>query len=644
MIAVAVLVPAGEARAARSATASFGILDGRTVHATATTTGVPGGERVVLDGRQGPGSRAAVRATSRTRGGQARLRWRYVPGRGALHLRVRVVRGHGTRLRTLAASPWRTLRTGALRRAAPLAVLDARRVLGAPEPGSRGTLVLRGAARIRTGDVVAVRPGGTMPGGLLVRARDVRRSSGTTVVAAVPATLPQVMPVGDLTAVAPARDPARRGATVARVVRPLPCGGPFGASIAGEVALSGGFRVHAAWRASTSLERPNVTADVRADVRARVAAGLGITGASDCRLSASPLFARPIRLATVATTIGPLPIAVTADGQATLQSTATTYGRLATAGRSETRGSVRVVYDGLESKITGGVRSRTRPYDADIAASGDAEVRVTPTVDLRLLGRAGPRIDLASGVRTSGEIVGNAGRPWWSTTAPRTLGATWALDALRDDLFDPRVELGAADETIARAAGPAGGTQSREAVSSPEALPPGTRVRVRWDGAAYVALHAWDAAGRHLSVDAPRAMEGVSLTRVPGIDTPGNELHDADDGRPLTLGLCLSRGTEANVVLDVREPGGATIRHDLTLRGEGAAALPRIVPAGAPGHLPASGWCGRPGGDPVALGQLTTGALPDARERAATVPLAARGRADVPPIRHTGSVTGDTRR
>lgn len=608
--------PAG-AGAARTATASYGVLDGRTVHATALTSGVPGGERVVLDGRQGPAGRVAVRSTTRTRAGEARLRWRFVRGAGALHLRVRVVRGTGPRARTIASSPWRTLRTGALRRAAPLTVLATRDVLAAPPPGTRGRLVLRGAPTLRTGTVVAARDGAATPGGLLARVWSLRRTGGTTVATVVPATIPQVMPVGDLSAVAAAREPARGGPGVARLAGPLPCGGPFGATISGEVALAGGFSVRAAWRASTSLERPNVTADLRTDVRARTDAGLAIAGASDCRLPPTELFPRPLRLGTVTTTIGPLPITVAADGGATLEGAATTYGRLTTAGRGDARAAVRVAYDGLESRITGGLRGRTRPHDVDVTASGDAEARVAPTVELRIVGHPGPRIDLASGVRASGEILRASGGPWWTTVAPRTLGATFALGALRDDLADPRVELGSATETIARAAGAAGGTRAREAVRSPEPLPPGTRVRVRWDGAAYVALHAWDEAGRHLSVDAPRAIDGATLTGVPGTDTPGTELHDPDEARPLTLGLCLSRGTEANATVDLRESDGTTTRQELTLRGEGAAALPRVLPAGGTAHLPPSGWCGRPAGDPVTLGELTTGDLPPARPRTA---------------------------
>ncbi len=628
--------------AARTASGSFGVLQAGTVHATATTTGVPGGERIVLEGRAGGGT-TAIRARSVVRGGGARLRWRYPRTTQALHLRIRVVRGTGSRTRTLAASPWRVLWLGGLRRARRLAPVGPGAVISAPVAGRHGDLVLRGTPSVRVGDVVALPSRSATPDGLIVRVVGVRTDGGRTVARVVPARLPDVLPVADLAVAVRATDPpALGGRSRVGALRATPsCDNPFAATIAGRASMSAGLRMHAAWRASTSLERPNVTADIRSDVRTSVDAGISVSGGGSCGFSARALFPAPVVLSRTATSLGPVPIVVTVDGQVVLSGSTSTLGRVASAARGGVRAQVRTVYDGLQATQRGRLTTRLRPHDVAIAASGGAQVGVTPNVEVRVNGLAGPSIDFGTGARTVADIGRAPARPWWTTTAPDELGASFALLALRPDLVEPRTTLQTHDAEIGRASALPGGTSADPGAATPDQLPEGVAAQVTWDSAANVALHAWDADGHHASAAAPRAIPGVTLSSgfVDGIPTA--RVTGVDPGRPVTLGLCLDDGTEAAARLDVRGAGGTT-RHAVVLRGERAAAMVAVAPEGGPASQPVSGWCGLPSGDPVLLGQLTDGILPTARPRFVLRSAEPGGGARGGAVRKTGRVTTGT--
>lgn len=611
--ALAVFGPlAADARAARSVSASFGVLGVRTVYATATTTGVPSGERVVLEGRRGASGRTAVRGAARLRSRTARLRWTYPPGRGALHLRVRVVRGTGARARTLATSAWRTLRTGNMRRGAPLAAVAPGDVERAPLPGRPGELVLRGTPRISAGDAVALPAGTVVPEGLLVLVRSVRRDGGRTVARVRPTTLPQVMPVGELDVSVPV--PERTSGTAwvrdGLVQAALPCAGGVAATVTGRLSLAAGLALRAAWRTSTTLARANLTADLRADVRASVDTGLSVAGATTCGAWSRPVFPAPVLLHRISTSIGPLPVTITAVGRATVSGSASTLGPVSTAATGETRGVARVVYDGIEASARGRVGNDLRLRDTSVNASGGAEAGVMPTVDVRMFGLPGPRFDVGTVVRTRADIRRAATEPWWNANIIDELGARFALGALRPDLEDTRVRVAGDERTAARAPGPAGGSAVLRTVPSPVPLPPGVRVRVTGEGDADVDLHAWDAGGRHLSPYAVDAIPGVALVRGDGRTLADEEIRDADPARPLTFGVCLDSGTESAVTVDVRDPDGTTLQRVYTLRGFDAAALVTVSPSGVPPYAPPTGWCGRDAGDPTAPGEVTTGDLP----------------------------------
>jgi hypothetical protein len=513
-------------------------------------------------------------------------------------------------------------------------------VVSAPAPGARGDLVLRGRPAVGVGDVIALARSRAAPAGLLVRVRSVRPAADTTVVAASPATLPDVMPVGDLSIDAAAEDPPPLtvAAGPGQLSRPMDCDAPFPATTAGRAAVTIGLRTHVAWRASTSLERPNVTADLRADVRTALDVGSSSTGAGACVLQPVALRPAPVRLRTVTTSIGPLPVTLTADGQVLLSGSTSTLGRITTAARGSSRGTVRMTYDGLRPRTTGRLVTTLRAHDTSIGASGGAQAGLTQAIDVRLFGLAGPSIDLAGGVRTTADILRNAPEPWWASVVRDELGAGFALQALRPDLQEPRARLDGGDDPLAAATDAPGGSAAAGSGPSPDPLPAGVRARLTWDSLADLDLHAWDVEGHHLSELAPAGLPGAALRRPAGVPTPGEEVHDGDAVRPLTFGVCLFEGTEAGAVLDVREPDGSTVRHGFTLRGRTGAILVAVSPNGAVGFTPASGWCGRPAGDPTVPGQLTTGDLPAALPRR---PMSALG-AFPAPVRQDDRVTTGT--
>lgn len=98
---------------------------------------------------------------------------------------------------------------------------------------------------------------------------------------------------------------------------------------------------------------------------------------------------------------------------------------------------------------------------------------------------------------------------------------------------------------------------------------------------------------------------------------------ETDPGNSFTFGVCQYSGTQANVLVDVRDPDGHTRRFSVTLRGRNAASLITISPPGGESHLPTETWCNHDGLDPHAIGETTTGSFDEliaaraAREREA---------------------------
>lgn len=642
LLAASPVVP--DASAARSVSASFGVLGRTTLHATATTTGVPGGERVVLDGRRGGRPTSVVDRTT-VRGGIARLSWRFSKPGPALHVRVRVVRGTGSRARTIAASPWRILRTGGLRRGAPLAPVRSADVVSAPAPGTRGDLVLRRSRGLRVRDVVVLPSSRTTPDGLLVQVRGLRRAGSATVARVVPALLPDVMPVGDLSVSAAATDPpSLQGSDgVGRFNGGMDCDAPFPAIVSGTASMSTGLRLRTSWRASTSLERPNVTSDLRTDTRAALDAGVLMSGGARCELTGQPLFARPQRLQRISTSIGPLPVTLTVDGQVVVSASTATLGAISAAARGSARATTRTVYDGIEATQTGRLTTRLRPHDTAVTASGGAQVGLTPSVDLRVFGLAGPALDFAAGARTTADIATRSTTPWWRTVVPDELGGTFALQAWRSDLESPRIRLDGHQGELQRAARPPGGSSQTAAARAPDPLPAAVVAALRWDSSARVELHAWDAAGHHAWARDPEAIPGVTVrTSVSDTGPVVTDVVAEDPGVPLTIGVCQADGTESKATLDVRAGDGSAVRHVVVLRGRLAAALPATTPVGAPAIAPPAGWCGREGGDPSALGQVSTGDLSSTRPTALHQSAPWGSDAPVARVRQTGGVTTGT--
>ncbi|MEV4423402.1 hypothetical protein AB0L40_26040, partial [Patulibacter sp. NPDC049589] len=367
-------------------------------------------------------------------------------------------------------------------------------------------------------------------------------------------------------------------------------------------------------------------------------AGIAMSGESRCGFGPKALFAQPLLLSRVSTSIGPVPVTLTVDGQVFLSGSSSTFGHLATAARGDVRGVVRTVYDGLRATRTGRLTTRLRPHDTTVAASGGAQVGLSSTVGVRVFGLAGPDVDLGAGARTISDVARSAGEPWWRTTVPDELGTTFALQAWRADLQEPRVRLAGHEDELARASRPPGGSSVSPPAAAPDPLPDGAVARVRWDSAATVDVHAWDLDGHHASGAAPLAVPGATVRSGYQDGVPTVQLDAADPGRPLTLGLCLADGSEAAVTVDVRAGDGSTVRRTVVLRGRRAGSLAAVSPEGGPAFTPPGDWCGLPTGDPIGLGQLTDGIFSATRARTRVgVNDAPEGR-----VRQTDGVTFST--
>lgn len=200
------LVGAAPASAATSDLAViYGVGAKRTLFASGRLARAPQGVRVVLESRSG--KRVKTRVAGKLRQGRLNLRWRYPSGARTLSVRVRVLRTKGKQ--TVIAGRWQTISVGKLPKPRSIAKVQASQVQSIPPPGQPGRVVLGGAARVSPGQVIALGASSQTPNGLLVRATNVSRPPGQTVADTVPATLPEVLPVGSMD-VTLLRDPAAR--------------------------------------------------------------------------------------------------------------------------------------------------------------------------------------------------------------------------------------------------------------------------------------------------------------------------------------------------------------------------------------------------------------------------------------------------
>lgn len=599
--------------AAAKVSASYGVFGDRTLHATVVVSGTAGRKaRVLLQTRRGQGkSKPRTRDTRVVKRGQAKLRWVLPTRARRISVRARIVRRAGKR-RLLATSRWKTLRVRGMKRAGRVAPVKPSAVLTAPAPGMPGDLVLKGSQKVRVGDVVAAGFGPATPEGLLVKAVTVRRSGANTVVTTQPATVPEVIPVGefDIALPAGASSPGRKTSAVSplqRLSRGLECTNGRQAVATGEASVDAGFTLSTKW--GWKGWKPTLTARFSGDVRAAMKASASVSGEATCTMDREPVFSSPVKLHAFATSIGPVPIVGTVYGQVYLSGEATASGKIETSAAASAGASAGVEYDGDQMRPFGRLDKTFDAQPPTVSASGTVAASLAPAVDVRFYGVAGPEIDFTAGLKLAADVVPVPGEPWWRITAPLDLGVTFRLQAWKLDLESERFSVWHEEPVLLRAAGSAGGSSMQDQGPSPDPLPEGIRTRLVWDSNADVDLHTWDQQGDHAYFN---DLEGVASGYLDQDVIPGygpETFQETDPGHTFTFGICQYSGTQANVTVDVRDPDGQTRRFLVTLRGRKAASLLTASPRQGAGHVPAPGWCDGEDSDPAAIGDTTTGSF-----------------------------------
>jgi hypothetical protein len=191
-------------------------------------------------------------------------------------------------------------------------------------------------------------------------------------------------------------------------------------------------------------------------------------------------------------------------------------------------------------------------------------VRVTPSLELRVYGLAGPRFDFGTGLQ-------------FDSGPPRSVSVPVEL---RAGLQLPGLEV--APVTVLSRSIPL-----RRSVPAQTAAP-AERAHIDWDTAGDIDLHVWDARGRHTWFR-ESGIPGVVLSKD---DTDGfgpETLEDSDpSGRALTYGLCFfdARGAGPTTVTARLTGAEGTLRTSTaTLHAEGDSALV------SGDFQPPAGWC-----------------------------------------------------
>jgi hypothetical protein len=618
---------AAPADAKTTVSAAYGQVGSRTLSVYTLVTGAPRGSIAVLE----------TKRFSRSRAGRARTQSRRLPRSGRVTLRVgapraakritarvrvvkRTKRKGRTRTRTVATGRWTTMTFSRAGRTASIGAVKSREIVALTPPSDTapGTVQLSGSsARVRTGQVIALGITPATPDGLLAQVTHIERRPGAATATLAPARLSDVVPAGALDIDIPIEPVAGISAskTSDKTPRALECTSSRSATATALAELSAGVTLSAKWTGGSVFppKLPKLQANVTARAQARLEGDIVLDGEAKCNLRPQTLFPVPVRLAAFTVQVGPVPVPIVIDGQVTLTGSAEATGSLATGVKARATIQAGATYD--NGRFTPN-RSFERSFvhqPPTVNGSGTAQVALSPSVNVRLAGAAGPEVDFTGGLKLSGNLRAPVGEPWWRLTAPLSLGARFKFALWGINATSERFELWGEEPVIAQAdpsTGPPGSTITDHG-TSPEPLPPGVRTRLTWDSDTDVDLHTWNQWGAHAYFRDLYAIDGGYLDRdvIPGYGPETFYETDPSLGNQFTFGVCQYSGYNANVTVDVRDPNGHTRRYTVALRGEKAAALLTTSPPGTAPYIdPDADWCSD-GSDPTQLGQVTTGSF-----------------------------------
>lgn len=430
------LVFASAVSAAPRLSVAYGVLGERNLAASVRVADAPRGARAVLESRT-PSRRARQRARRVLSAGRARLGWRVPRALRAVVVRARIVSARG---RTLTVGRWRTLRVSGAPGVSPVATVKARQVRSAPAPGQPGPVVLTGAPAVSVGEVLALGIGDATPTGLLARITAVTPAAGGTIVQTVPATLPEVLPVGQLDVRLDTAALRPRAAPKSLFGRAVTCDSGAEMQAGGAASVSAGVRLQAGWSFPFSI-----TARFEGNVSAHADLSASVSGQASCTLPTTELLPAPARLGAYTFTVGPIPIVLVPTVQLHLAANASVQAAVQTSATASMTARAGVQYDGhfdAFGHLTP-VLGFKRPA---LTTTGNAQATLTPTLDVLISGIGGPRVDLAAGLKLTADV--NTA-PWWTLTAPVSLGAQLRLDIWKLQLASDRLSIFTAEPTLA---------------------------------------------------------------------------------------------------------------------------------------------------------------------------------------------------
>jgi hypothetical protein len=570
----------------------YGVTGQRHLQASVRVTNAPLRARAVLESRISLKRRA--RASATVLSGRVRLAWHVPAALKTVSVRVKLVSGRKRR-RTLVVGGWHAIRLAGLKRGATVAKVTASQVKSAPPAGQAGPVELASGRQVRVGEVLALGVGAATPDGLLARVVSVSQSGGAQIAQTLPATLPEVLPVGaldaDLVGLQASAFRTHFRSDTPRFGRGVSCSEGVRLEAGGSASISAGVSMNVAWRFPAT-----VTARFEAHAELRSELSASISGKTSCALGSTALLAKPLRLGVFTFTIGPVPVVLIPVVQLYLSANGHVEAAINTSAVASLTANAGVNYDGRAFSQFGGLTPRFTYTPPTLTASGGVQAGVAPTLDVLVNGVGGPRIDLNAGLKLSADI---AAAPWWTLTAPISLGAQLRLDVWRAHLASPRLTVYSAEPQLAAAQ-----TQAPPPPLPPPLPPPPpgplSRAHLTWDNESDVDMHIWDENGNHTYFSAKDAIPGARLLEdiIPGFG-PEDFVEDTDQGRRYTFGLCLYKGSAATTKMVIADPGGATRSFERYLPDEKSAALVTTSPDGG-GYIPDPGWCGA--ADPTGIG------------------------------------------
>lgn len=429
LVAILLLVASAPVSAAPSVSVSSGVRGAGQLWVGGTVKGSKGARAAVeLRVDQGRLRRAPA---GRVRAGRFSAQVTFPPS--ARSVRVRVVITPDSRSRSVRRSPWRTLQVAGVPPAAPLTVLEPGQVTGV----SGGQLTLAAGVQASVGQVLVSGPSPTLPLGLLARVASLTANAGGVTAQTEPAAITDVLPAGSVDLVVP---PGPR-ATAARAQRRVSCearlpglgGGAM--DIDHSASLSAGGRLRASWKWGLP---PTLEIESELSQTLTYTARLSAGAAVSCDLARLQLNAAPMRLGSITTVIGGIPVVLTIQGNVFLRGSAQLQSgaSAAVSGKLTARAGVRVRGDQIDP--TGDLEPDLKPAAPRGDIDGEAQVTIEPTLDAYLYNLAGPSADLSTGLTlTAGPTLA----PTWKLTAPITAGARLSLTAFGQRRETGRLEV-----------------------------------------------------------------------------------------------------------------------------------------------------------------------------------------------------------